>query len=68
MHLVARETLPEPNSQGRLGTRGVSYLITWQSGQVCFRLFEYFIVEKSQVLVLFCEEGSGMLLYMFVEN
>uniref|UniRef100_A0A8C0VU30 Ubiquitin-like protein 3 n=1 Tax=Cyanistes caeruleus TaxID=156563 RepID=A0A8C0VU30_CYACU len=25
MHLVARETLPEPNSQGRLGTRGVSY-------------------------------------------
>ncbi|RLW08333.1 hypothetical protein DV515_00003156 [Chloebia gouldiae] len=34
MHLVARETLPEPNSQGRLGTRGVSYLSTWQSGQV----------------------------------
>lgn len=68
MHLVARETLPEPNSQGRLGTRGVSYLSTWQSGQVSYGLFEYFIVEKSQVLVLFCEEDNGILLYMFVEN
>lgn len=62
MHLVARETLPEPNSQGRLGTGGLPYSSTWQSGQVSYRLFEYFIVQKSQVLVLFSEEGNGMLL------
>lgn len=34
MHLVARETLPEPNSQGKLYTRNVSYSNMWQSSRV----------------------------------
>uniref|UniRef100_A0A8C3CZG1 Ubiquitin-like protein 3 n=1 Tax=Cairina moschata TaxID=8855 RepID=A0A8C3CZG1_CAIMO len=38
MHLVARETLPEPNSQGTLCNRGTSYSIMWQSSQISYRL------------------------------
>jgi len=62
MHLVARETLPEPNSQGTLFTGGISYLNTHQSGQISYRLFDFFfMVEKSQVLVVFCEAHNGVL-------
>uniref|UniRef100_A0A8B9EWM5 Ubiquitin-like protein 3 n=1 Tax=Amazona collaria TaxID=241587 RepID=A0A8B9EWM5_9PSIT len=69
MHLVARETLPEPNSQGKLCTRDISYSSIWQSSQIFYRILGYFIAEKSQAFVVFCEASNGMLLYMlFIEN
>uniref|UniRef100_A0A8C3LFK6 Ubiquitin like 3 n=1 Tax=Chrysolophus pictus TaxID=9089 RepID=A0A8C3LFK6_CHRPC len=47
MHLVARETLPEPNSQGKLYITNVSYSNMWQSnrGSGCISILQQSLVD-----------------------